>query len=362
MDFTLDSEQEAVAEVTRNVLRESSSAPQAGAVSDLAVVHKSWHQELWQTCVDAGLTNLLVPKHLGGDGLDISAAAIVLTECGRHAVNLPMLATLGFGVLPVLALGSDSHIEEIVGPVSTGKILTAAVNEPSDPMPSSPKTVAVREGSGFVINGKKIAVLHAPQAYRMLVTTSAGIFVLNPKVSGVGIAKAPSSGSDEYTVTFRDVRVDKSQFLVEDVQVLHQCMLASLGAFSSGLFAGAMDLTAQHLATRVQFGRPLATFQAVSQQIADIYVSTRTMHLLATSAAWRLSRQLNAADDLNILAYWLAEEGPIVMQHCHHLHGGVGVDSSYPLHRYYSLAKDLARFVGGASFRLEHLGAQCILN
>jgi alkylation response protein AidB-like acyl-CoA dehydrogenase len=131
--------------------------------------------------------------------------------------------------------------------------------------------------------------------------------------------------------------------------------IVGAAAVADGVLAGALALTAAHLRSRQQFGRPLATFQAVAQQVADVYVTARTVHLAAVSAAWRLDAGRDAGDDLAVAAYWLAAELPKALQACHHLHGGLGVDITYPLHRYYSHAKDLARFVGGAAYRLDRV-------
>ncbi len=123
---------------------------------------------------------------------------------------------------------------------------------------------------------------------------------------------------------------------------------------ADGVLAGALALTAEHLRTRHQFGKPLATFQAVAQQIADVYVVARTVHLASCAASNGLDD-----DDLDIAAYWVATELPAALQTCHHLHGGLGVDITYPLHRYYAQAKDLARLVGGSALRLDRIGARC---
>jgi alkylation response protein AidB-like acyl-CoA dehydrogenase len=145
----------------------------------------------------------------------------------------------------------------------------------------------------------------------------------------------------------------------EAVQTLYRIATASIGAVADGLVSGAVDLTAAHVGSREQFGKPLATFQAVSQQIADAYVTSRTLHVAALSASWRVSEGLDAQSDLDVMAYWIAQEVPATMQVLHHLHGGLGVDVTYPLHRYYSTAKDLARLLGGASQRLDLVGARC---
>jgi len=79
--------------------------------------------------------------------------------------------------------------------------------------------------------------------------------------------------------------------------------------------------------------------------------------LVATSVVWRLSEGRDADDDLDVLGYWLASQAPPVMQICHHLQGGMGMDIAYPMDRYYSTIKDLTRLVGGPSLRLTLLGA-----
>ena len=138
---------------------------------------------------------------------------------------------------------------------------------------------------------------------------------------------------------------------------LYQLAVAGACCLADGALAAALALTTAHVASRHQFGRPLAAFQAVAQQIADVYISSRTLHLATLSACWRMQAGLEAGDDLDVAAYWLAAEAPAALRTCHHLHGGIGMDVSYPLHRYSSLVRDLARFVGGTEYRLDQLGA-----
>src|SRR5258708_29527362 len=112
------------------------------------------------------------------------------------------------------------------------------------------------------------------------------------------------------------------------------------------------------MASREQFARPLARFQAVAGQVADVYIASRTLHLASVSACWRLAAGLDASEDAGVAAYWLAREAPAALRTCHQLHGGIGLDISYPLHRYSAMITDLARLVGGADCRLEALTAE----
>ncbi|RRQ25993.1 acyl-CoA dehydrogenase [Rhodococcus sp. Eu-32] len=312
--------------------------------------------DLHDAMADAGLFSMLLPESLGGDGLGVLDAAAVLTELAAAAAVGPELATIGFGIVPLVTLADPSLVERTVTP---GCILTAALMEPGSAFPTRPSTKAEHDGDGLRITGTKIAVPYAEHASRMLVPTSSGVVLVDPAADGVQLTRTPASGDDpEYAVEFDGAA---GEFVTNDLAGLHRCALAAIGAVADGLAAGAVDLTARHLAHRRQFGKPLATFQAVAGEIADVYVTARTLHVAATSVAWQASTN-SPGDDSDVLAYWIANELPTAMQMCHHLHGGVGVDATYPMHRYFSAAQDLARLVGGASYRLDLVGAACSSN
>ena len=205
---------------------------------------------------------------------------------------------------------------------------------------------------GDTLSGTLVGVPFAHEAYRILVPAVDDVYLVDPSAAGVTLTRTPtSSGAPEYTVGLADVPAGTlgSGAAAE----LHRLALAGACALGDGLVAGALDLTAAHVRTREQFGKPLATFQAVAQQIADVYIAARTLHLVALAACSRL-----ADSDLEVAAYWLADQAPAALRTCHHLHGGLGVDASYPLHRYYSATKDLVRLVGGVEHRLGRLGAR----
>ncbi|MGV0835545.1 acyl-CoA dehydrogenase family protein [Mycolicibacterium thermoresistibile] len=344
MDFSPNEGQQAVADVVTSVLTRENS---------------------WEALVSGGVAALAVPERLGGDGVGLAEVTTALTEIGRHGAVGPALATLGFGVVPLLELASEEQQGRYLGGVAEGAVLTAALNEPAAALPARP-TTSFRGGK---LNGTKVGVGYAAQAQWMLVSTDAGVVVVSPGAAGVQITTAPTSnGSDEYSVTFTDVDVPDADVLADAlpgaaVGRLNQLALAAVGAYAAGLVAGALRLTADYVATREQFGKPLSTFQTVAAQLAEVYIASRTLDLASTSVAWRLAQDPpgrpaddpQTAEDLAVLGYWLATEAPRVMQLCHHLHGGMGMDIDYPMDRYYSTIKDLTRLVGGPSHRLDRL-------
>jgi alkylation response protein AidB-like acyl-CoA dehydrogenase len=324
----------------------------------------------WKELGQAGLLSLALPAWLGGDGLGVLDTAMLLTEVGRHAAQVPALPTLLLGVLPVTRWGSRDLQQALLADVAAGgTVLTAAIREPSDPMPAAPAATASWNGGSGTVSGVKIGVPHAAAAARILVPASitsggTGVVIIDPAADGVSLRRTPSSaGEPEYTLRLDDAPVTGILGAAAGGQVvkdLYQLAIAGACCVVDGALSAALALTTTYIGSREQFGRPLSAFQAVSQQIADVYVVARTLHLATLSACWRLETGREAAGDLDVAAYWLAEHAPAALRTCHHLHGGIGMDVSYPLHRYSSLVKDLARFVGGADYRLDVLRPEII--
>jgi alkylation response protein AidB-like acyl-CoA dehydrogenase len=346
VDFSLDDGQRAVAELAAGVLpAEPDDARVLAALASAA----GYDESAWKAMAQAGLLGLALPESVGGDGLGAVEAGLVLTATGRQVLPLPALATLALGVLPVAAYGTAEQQAALLPEVAEGRLLGAALRDGPD------GAVALGDGA---LTGSRVGVGYAAQAHRLLVPTADGTAVVDPHGPGVTLIRTPTStGAPEYTVRFAGAPVET--VLAAGPTELDRFAVAGAAAVADGVLAGALALTAEHLRDRQQFGRPLATFQAVAQQIADVYVVARTVHLAAVSAAWRLATGLDATEDLAVAGYWLAAEVPRALQVCHHLHGGLGVDVTYPLHRYYAHAKDLARFVGGATARLAALGELC---
>jgi alkylation response protein AidB-like acyl-CoA dehydrogenase len=334
VDFSPNPEQQAVADVVTSVLDRENS---------------------WDALVSGGVAALAVPERLGGDGLGLAEVATALTEIGRHGTVGQALATLGLGLVPLLDLASQAQQDRYLAGVAGGAVLSAALNEPGTSLPERP-SVTLTDGK---LNGTKIGVPYAETAQWLVVTAAGAVVVISPQAAGVTLTKTPSAnGSDEYVVVFEDVEVPAVDILAgASVTRVNQLALASIGAYAAGLVAGALRLTADYVATREQFGRPLSTFQTVAAQLSEIYIASRTIALVSTSVVWRLTEGLDTDDDLALLGYWLTSQAPPAMRLCHHLHGGMGMDITYPMDRYFSSIKDLTRLLGGPSYRLDLVGA-----
>ena len=343
MDFALGERQQAVADLAAEVL--GADRPRAA--------------DPWKELARAGLLDVSPP-----DGLGVLEVAVLLTEIGKRAPSMRALATLMTGALPLARWGRP----DLLPAVASGELLlTAALREPSQ----GPAT-SVTDGK---ITGLKIGVPHAAQSHLLLVPARLappdplptppdsmimnsfgqiapqtvhdhGVALVRPGAEGVSLTRTPSSsGEPEYAVQLDRAPVEGMLGGADCATDLYQLAIAGACALADGAVAGALALTRDHVASREQFGRPLAAFQAVSQQIADVYIASRTMHLAALAACWRLGEGLDAASDLEVAGYWCAEQAPRTVRLCHHLHGGIGMDATYPLHRFSSLIADLTRFL-----------------
>jgi hypothetical protein len=311
MDFTPSEPQQVVASLAAEVL---------GAADP------------WKELAKAGLLSLGV--------LD---SATLLTEIGRRAPELAMkaLATVMTGARPLDRWGSDQLKDEFLPGVASGElILTAAARE---------------------------APL-AEEAALILVPTARGVALADPRSPELTLTRLPtSSGYPSFLVELNHAPADLLGGRMlggPDCRAdLEHLAVAGACALIDGAVAGALALTRDHVATRHQFGRPLAAFQAVSQQIAEVYIASRTMHLATLSACWRLNEDRDPGADLAVAGYWCAQQASQAVRLCHHLHGGLGMDVTYPLHRYSALVADLTRYLGGAEYQLERTvsGGACSL-
>ncbi len=286
----------------------------------------------WAAWSAAGLTALPVPEEYGGDGLGLAEVAVLLREAGRRAVQVPAWETLCCGALTLASYGTDAQRKDLLPGIATGEVVV------------SPALRGRAVYDAGRVSGRKLAVTHADLSHRLLVVAAEGerdvVVLVDPRGEGVELLEASASSGRQHTVVLDGAPAE----LLEDGAAarLHDLARAGLAATAAGVLAGARDLTAEYVKGRRQFGRALAEFQAVSLQMADVYVTSRTLDLAADNAVWRVAEGLPAATDLAVAGYWASQVAPYAFRACHHLHGGMGVDITYPLVALTTWGTDLA--------------------
>lgn len=366
MDFSLTDEHQAVHDLAEQIFSGQLGQERRKAVD---ASPERIDRALWSELARAGLLGISLPSAHGGAGLSFLATALLMEVAGRHVAPAPLLPTLVMGALPVARFGADAQQAAILPAVAAGDlILTAALVEPGAD-PRAPATTARREGQGWRLDGSKTCVPAGTVAGRILVPAATGlgtvgVFVVDPAADGVALTPLiTTTGSPEARIDLDGVVVGDGDALgppdggaeVVDWIVAHTT--SAVCSQMAGVCKQAVALTAEYVKTREQFDRVIATFQAVAQRAADAYIDAEAVQLTSRQAAWRLAECLPSAEEVLIAKFWAADGGQRVVHAAQHLHGGVGVDRDYPLHRYFLMAKQLELTLGGSTAQLLKLGA-----
>jgi alkylation response protein AidB-like acyl-CoA dehydrogenase len=269
------------------------------------------------------------------------------------------------GILPIAQFGDASLQAQWLPQLVSGEaIATAALVEERASAPS-PATTARKKGSAWVLDGTKTCVPAGLDASIVLVPAMTGnrrvgVFVVETHAPGVEIERQDTTtGIPEARIVLAGAKATLLGDTAAGAEIVDWITLratAALAATAVGVCEAALRITADYTKTREQFGRPIATFQAVGQRAADAYIDTEAVRLTALQAAWRISAGLPADAEVAIAKFWAADGGQRVVHAAQHLHGGMGVDRDYPVHRYFLWAKHLELSLGGATEQLLRLG------
>jgi alkylation response protein AidB-like acyl-CoA dehydrogenase len=323
----------------------------AGVVGD--VLDKGSHAGTWQAAVDAGLASLAAPEEFGGEELGFAGVAVILRELGRRGRDLPVWETLTCGLMTLLR-GADADLQaDLVPKIVAGELLIApALAETGGGVPAVPATTLVdRAVSGMKIH---VPVLDGTSLLLVTANSAEGPYAVLVDPNGPGVERVDGLGSsDRPEATFSFDAAPAVAVLEQGSgDVLRHHAIAGQLAWADGLLAGALELTSEYIGMRQQFGRKLAEFQAVAQQIADVYIDARAISLMAAEVGRRLDAGDPIDDDLAIASYVVCDRAVRAVQKCHHLHGGTGVDITYPLHRFFGRLIDVTRLLGGRALTL----------
>ncbi len=371
MDFTLTDEQEAIRDLAARILGEQLPPERLRALEEAG----TWYaDDVWVELAKAGLLGIALPEADGGGGFGLIEACLVAEQVGRTVAPVPYLwAVVGAG-LPLAEFGSPAQrAAHLPGLLDGSAWLSVALHEHNEVgAPAVPVTTATRTDGGWRLDGEKTVVPAAGRAAAILVPartgeSTSGVFLVDPATAGVTLVPETAvHGEPHATMQLAGVEVGDDALLggpeqgAEIVGWICDRLVAAMCAAQTGVCEEAVAITARYVSTREQFGARLGTFQAVGHRVADASIDTEGIRLTALQAIWRLAEGLDAAEELMTAKYWAAEGAQRVVHAAQHLHGGVGVDLDYPIHRYFRWAKVLELTLGGASPSLLRLGASLV--
>lgn len=368
MDFSLNDDQRAIQELARRIFQDHVTPRRLQQIEGGA---ERIDRELWRHLAAANLLGAALPERFGGSGLGLFELCLVLEEAGRSVAPVPILPVVVLAALPLAAFGSAEQQARYLPRLISGETLfTAALLEAASSDPARPRTTAVRDGSTWRLDGEKQCVPIGQLAERILVPArtaggSVGVFLLDPGVPGVTRAgQRVTNRESQALLTLSGAAVADSDVLghpaqgVAVVRWIEERALLGLCALQLGIAEEALRLTAEYTSKRKQFGRPIGTFQGVAHRAADGYIDVEAMRSTFWEAAWRLSQGLPATCEIITAAWWACTAGQRVGYTAQHLHGGIGGDVEYPIHRYFLWAKEVELMLGGANLQLARIGTQ----
>jgi 3-oxocholest-4-en-26-oyl-CoA dehydrogenase beta subunit len=385
VDFSLTAAQEELSALSRRILTDKVT-PQRLAEAEAG---DRFDPVAWSALAEAGILSAALPESAGGAGYGLAEQATIMIELGRAVAPVPYLASIVLGAGAITEFGTSEQIARWAVPAGAGTlILTVALAEPDADDPGRPSTRAERAGGKWLLTGTKTTVPAGARADLILVpaATDAGVAVFAVQRSDPGVTVAPqrlvdgggTAQLDLASVALPDDRVlgdaDQDASPVASHGAGHgaghgaspgasaAAWLAAratvgLCALQLGVTERALELTAEYARSREQFGRPIGAFQAVAQRLADSYIDVEAIRLTMWQAAWRLAAGLPCDTEIATAKFWAADAGHRIAHTAVHIHGGVGIDTDYPLHRYFTAAKENEFSLGGATTQLRRIGA-----
>lgn len=369
MDFSFTEDQTAISDLAGQIFKDR-------ATDEFLLQYDRedniFDQTLWNTLAEQGLLALAIPESCGGSGLGFMELALILQEQGRRVAPVPLLSNLVMAALPIAQFGSEALQQKYLAPLATGEHqISAALSDLALPEAMQTPVKAVKSGENWILNGSKQAVPFGTLAAAILVPAidadgNSLVFMVDSSLEGVELeGQTTSLGREQLaTLQLNNVSVSSDAQLGENGQgdeILdwtEQRTNTAICAIQLGVTEEALKRTAEFTSERKQFGAPLGTFQAVAMRAADAYIDVEALRSTFWQAAWSLSEGRKANAEVRAAKYWACIGGHRVVHTAQHLHGGMGSDVEFPIHRYFLWEKHMEHILGSTAKQLKELGEE----
>ena len=370
MNFDFSEEEQAVKELAEQILDDATSFDRMREV-ERDESGPGYDRELWSALAEANLLGLPISEDHGGQAFSFLALCLLIEQAGRNLAPIPLLESTVYTALPIQEFGSDSLKKELLAEVVSGEaVLSPAFFEVGDPgLSRKARTRAEASGDGFTLSGQKVCVPYAAAAKCLLVSASGdaglGLFLVAPDAAGVTLEQQDTTAHErQFVVTLDGVEVSGDAILAPPgrgeavLDWLEPRIATALSALAVGVAGEGLQATATYTSERKQFDKPIGSFQGVSLRAADAYIDVESMRSTMWQAAWRIDNGDDATKYAAAAKWWACMGGHRVSHTCQHLHGGIGADVDYPIHRHFLRLKHVAMTLGGSTEQLAGLGAR----
>ena len=374
MDLGFSEEQEMLRKTARDFLQ--TECPTT-LVKEMADDEKGYTPELWAKMAELGWMGLALPEEYDGMGMSFLDLSVLLEEMGRACLPGPFFSTVVLGGFTIIEAGNEEQKKDLLPKIATGEmILALALTEPSASYdPASVTVQAVPDKDDYVISGTKLFVENAHIAdYMVCVTrTKDGssaedgitLFLVDGKSPGISTTVLKTiAGDKQCEVIFDNVRVPKKNMLGEldkgwpvVVKMLEMAAVAKCAEMVGGAQA-ALDMSVAYAKERIQFGRPIGSFQAIQHHCANMVTDVDGSRFITYQAAWKVSEGLPATMEVSMAKAWVSEAYRRVTQLGHQIHGGIGFCMDHDMPLYFKEAKAAESTFGNADWHREIVAQQ----
>ena len=368
MDLGLDEQQEMLKNFARDFLEKE--CPES-LVREMEEDEKGYSPELWQKMAQQGWMGLIIPEEYNGTGMNVCELVVLLEEFGRALVPGPFISTVVLGGVPIMEAGTEEQKQQFLPKIASGElIMTLALTEPSAKWTADGVQLeAKKAGNEYVVNGTKLFVQDAHVSDHMIVAARTGgsgedgitLFIVDSKSPGIKFEVLKTIAADKQCeVTFDNVKVPSSSMLggegqgwpiiekTKDVATVAAC------AYLVGLSQMDFDVTLNYAKERVQFGRPIGSFQAIQHKLADAVIDVDGSRFITYKAAWSLQEGEPDADLMISMAKaWSSDASRRVVAHGQQIHGGIGFTKEYKIQLYFRRQKWMELMWGDADYHRE---------
>ncbi len=365
MDFTISEELQSVRQLAAQILGDFTE------VDKLKVIEQQeqrFDAGLWQALAEAGLLGVDIDEDNGGMGMGFFALTLLCEEVGRTVAPVPVVEVLAGAAGTLRRFGTAAQKERWLPGIAGGSaIVTCALEEYVNDDPTAPAATAQKQEGGYAISGTKICVTGADKAARILVSAQLGdglvVALVDPKAAGVTLnPQVVTSGETRSELVMDKVQVPDEDIVASGKEALaatkwaFEATRTALAATAVGLCDKMMRITGQYTSEREQFGRAIATFQAVSHRVADCFIDVEALRLVTQQAASLIDQGRPASNEVRMAKIWCGDVCHRVSQASQHCHGGTGVDRDYILWRYCLMARQIELTAGASAQVTSELG------
>lgn len=376
MDFSLSEEQEMLKRSAWDFLEKE--CPKT-LVKEMIQDERGYSAQLWHKMAELGWQGLGFPTEYGGLGGCFLDLVILFEEMGRALLPSPFFATIVLGGMSILEAGTEKQKQTFLPKVARGDmLLTLAIAEPGTRYETGLITVKATQRQGdFIINGTKLFVPYANTADYLLCVAKTGdkakvedgitIFIVNAKSPGVALSPLKTIGQEkQWEVMFKETVLSKQDILGRlgsgwvDIKNVLQKATVALSAEMNGATERILEMTVSYAKERIQFGRPIGSFQAIQHRCADMLVALRASQALTYEAAWKISLGITNTTEVSMAKAWASESYRQATWLGMEINGGVASIEDHDISLHYRQAKAAEAMLGDADFHREIIASEVL--